>query len=327
MYKKLMLSVLLSFAMFGAFTVVKADASDISLTLCDDSYKDFMLDSWEEKDFCFTLKNKSSEEYVVTYGFTESIINNIWRQLCNGWVSADNSFSAIFTKPEPKDIEIGSGESKTITERIRVPVGMTGTVYGCVSYTVKGSAHQTKWSIFEVLISRTLPLKIFIGKMTDIKNDIRLIANRGGSFTTNNKIKANMDQEDNLNVSFIVENKWNVEQEVIITGKIYNILWFEKEFTTPTKTVAVNGTWEFTANVGILPFYKGFFSVKLNIVSKPSFAFDAKWLDESIVKWQTQKDSGNIYIFSWASIIALIVLVFIIIKILPFRFKKKPTVV
>ena len=322
-----MLSVLLSFAVFGAFTVVKADASDISLTLCDDSYKDFMLDSGEEKDFCFTLKNKSSEEYIITYGFTESIINNIWRQLCNGWVSADNSFSAIFAKPEPKDIEIGSGESKTITEKIRIPVGMTGTVYGCVSYTVKGSAHQTKWSIFEVLISRTLPLKIFIGKMADIKNDVKLIANRGGVFTTNNKIKANMDSEDNLNISFMVENKWNVEQSVVITGKVYNILWFEKEFTVPAKTVSVNGTGEFIANVGILPFYKWFFSVKINMESTPSFAFNTDGLDEEITKWTLHKDSGNIYIYSWTSIIILILLVVIIIRILPLRSKKKPATV
>lgn len=305
-------------------TVVKADASDISLTLCEWSDKEFMIDAGEEKEYCFSLNNKSSEDYIVSYGFTESIINNIGRQLCNGGISADNSFAVIFKNPAPKDITLLSWETKIIKEKLMIPVGMTGTIYGCVSYNVKGSAHQTKGSIFEVLISRTLPVKIFVGKMADIKSDVTLLTNKGSLFTTNNKIKAILNEEE-LQLSFLVQNNGNIEQSVIITWKIYNMLWFEKEFSALAKKIGVGESSEIIANVGILPFYKWFFSVKVNVEHTPSFAFNTSALDEETLKAWQQSDTGKIYIFSWISIVVVIVLILLILKLLPFKIFGKKT--
>lgn len=56
MYKKLV--ALMTIAMSLSFlNFVKADASDVYLTLCSDSQKEFMLDSGQGKDYCFRLHN------------------------------------------------------------------------------------------------------------------------------------------------------------------------------------------------------------------------------------------------------------------------------
>lgn len=322
MYKKLV--VLMTIPMLLSFVnFVKADASDVSLTLCSDSQKEFMLDSGEGKEYCFRLNNGSDREYKIIYGFTESIINDIGKQLCNGAPSSGNYFARMFTHPEPKEVIIKWWESKEINEKIMVPVGMTWTVYGCISYTVNEPVQQSKWSIFAVVISRILPIKIFIGKMADIVNDIQLVRNKWGVFTTNNKIKAKVDENGKLVVSFLVENKGNIEQDVAITGSVYNIFWFEKEFTATAKKVGAGETSEFTANIGIIPFYRWFFTIQYTMQNTPSFGFNSVNLDEKYTKGGYTADKGNIYIFSWITLIIIIVVLLFIYKFLSMSFKSK----
>jgi hypothetical protein len=46
----------------------------------------------------------------------------------------------------------------------------------------------------------------------------------GGVFSTNKKVSAEVDTENNMKVRFVFENNGNVSQRITITGKIYNAL-------------------------------------------------------------------------------------------------------
>lgn len=311
-----------------AFNFVHADASSVYLTFCEWTQDKFIVDVWEQKDLCFELTNWSEEKYNIKYWFTDAHVDEQNTQIC--WVnpSTDNYFAKLFKDPSIKSLPIDAWKTETIKERVIIPIGVTWTMYGCLYYTVEGSATQVEWSMVGVQIARYLPIKIFVGKMTDIKNQIQMVDIDSDAYTTNKKVGVSIDEEGSMNLSFLIENQWNVEQDIEITGKVYNAFGFEKAFTTSPIKVAVGEKGEIKANVGIVPFYKWFFSVKFTVKNTPSFIFDASMIDEKYTKSGSISEKSSIFIFSWVSVLILILGIRIIIKLLPFKIfgKKSPQI-
>lgn len=302
--------------------IVKADVSNVNLTLCEDTEKEYMLDVGEEKELCFDLKNKWEEDYIITYWFTEAIIDPDGLYLCSGKPSSWTTFAKTLKNPELKDITLKWGETKQIKETQIVPVWMTGNIYWCLSYTIKGGWYHTEWQMFTVIIARTLPLKVFIGKAGDIINNIEMLPIKWGVFSTDNKIKALVDKENKLVLSFLVQNNGNIEQDITITGTIYNMLWFEKSFSVSRK-IGAKSSWELMTNVWFLPSYKGFFTINYSVENTPSFQFDVSNVDKSIMKKWYIENKAKIYIFSRITLIIIVLIIVLFIKL----FSKRKTVI
>lgn len=93
-----------------------------------------------------------------------------------------------------------------------------------------------------------------------------------------------MDQNNNLKIDFLVKNQGNISQNVTITGRIYNILGFEKTFSVTINNLSPTAQQGGSADIGIIPFYKGPFTVNYTVQFTPKFEFDATTLSDDVKK-------------------------------------------
>ncbi|MEI6774869.1 MAG: hypothetical protein WCL18_09175 [bacterium] len=78
--------------------------------------------------------------------------------------------------------------------------------------------------MFNLVVNKVFPISLFVGSSADINNNLILLKNSGGSYTTNTLVKANIDNANNLKLSFLVKNNGNIGQQIQITGKVNNVL-------------------------------------------------------------------------------------------------------
>lgn len=321
MYKKLSVSLLLVW-MILCIPLAKADVQDVSFRFCDDTEnKDFMagkktimVTPGEAKEICIDFNTNSETPRKILYGFTMAH-QSAGLTVCDSDKWPDNDFSKYFTTTEERSFIIQKDQPKTIKENILLPLGMSGIQYWCLAFSLSAPEGTGIGGMFNLIINKVFPLALFVWNSTDIKNDLVLLKNTWGEYTTNTEVKANMDEENNLKLNFLVKNQWNIGQNVIITGKIQNILGFEKTFSVESNNILPGAQQEVSADVGIVPFYKGFFSVKFNVQHTPKFDFDTSNLDENMKKWWTITGSAQIYIFSWITLAIIVFLIAIIAKL------------
>lgn len=138
--------------------------------------------------------------------------------------------------------------------------------------------------MFNLIVNKVFPISFFVGKSADIKSSVTLIENEGGEYTTNKAVKATTDEKNNLILGFKVKNEGNVSQDVIISGRVYNMFGFEKSFSMNIARVAPGTEKDLEGNVGIIPAYKGLFNVEYMMQNTPKFEFDTTNLSEDAKK-------------------------------------------
>ena len=326
---------MLVLTMMIGIPIAKADIQDVNFRFCDDTEgkdfmngkKNFMLTPGEPMDLCIIFWSNFDKPIQIVYGFTEGLIDKIsGLQVCRSDKSDSNGFSKYMISKEPRTFILQKGENKTVHETVTLPLGMSGIQYGCLAYslaTAEGNTQATDmWGIFQLIVNKVFPISLFAGKSADIKNAVTLLETAGGAYTTNRSVKVTMDQNSNLILGFKVKNEGNVSQDITLSGRIYNMFGFEKSFSTATSKVAPWGEKDLEANIGIIPAYKGFFSVEYMMQNTPKFEFDTSNITEEAKKWGIVTGSAKVYLFSWISIGILVVLLAIILKLVRPRRKK-----
>ncbi|MCF7834754.1 hypothetical protein K9M48_01725 [Candidatus Gracilibacteria bacterium] len=257
----------------------------------------------------------------VTYGFSKGLLNENQVQICDQDMGDNNEFSKLFKNSNGnRTFTLDSGKPITIKEKINIPLGMEGMIYGCLAY--KATAVGPKaGGVFDIVIRKAVHLNLFIGGDYEIRSSIALLKNKSDIFSSNNKIKAEVIDNE-LILSLIAENNSNIAQKISMNGKIYNALGFQQKFEIPEKKLIPNSSEEFTVNVGILPFYKGPFNVSIDIQGIPSFDFDTSNIDPSLKEPITIQESGKIFIFTRIWILIAILIILILVLILRPLFRK-----
>lgn len=326
MYKKLSLW-LLVVGMVVSMPFAKADVQDISFDFCDAPRglawsRNFIITPGEETEICIIFSTNAEAERNIVYGFTAWRLTQSGTPMCESDKGPDNAFSKFIPIKTERSFVISKDKPVTVKEKVIVPLGMSWIQYGCLAYSV---ASKT-WSggMFNIIVNKTFPISLFIGQWGDIKNEVVLVNTTWGVYTTNKKVKATIQENDRLQLDLLVKNQGNISQNVEITGTIHNILWFEKSFSASIGKLAPGAEKWITADVGIIPFYKGPFTVSYTVTNSPNFDFDIAGLDESIKKWKTLTWSAQIYIFSWISVIIILLVIAIILKL--FRPRKRQVV-
>lgn len=334
MYKKVSLWLLVVWAML-AIPFARADVQDVDFRFCDDTggttflewKKNFIVSPGQEAEICMNFSTTSETPRKVTYGFSKWLLDPSGIQICDSDKWPSNDFSKYIINTEERSFIIQKDQPKTIKEKVMLPIGMSGIQYGCIAYSL--SAFEWSWlgGMFNLVINKVFPISLFVGNAADIKNDLVLLKNSWGAYTTNNQIKATMDAENNLTLNFLVKNQGNIGQNVEITGKIYNMLGFEKTFAVTLNNVAPSTQQDATTNIGIVPFYKWFFTVKYTVKYTPKFEFDASSLSDDVKKGGTIVWSAQIYMFSWITLAIILIALAIIIKLFWPKKKAAPVVV
>lgn len=306
------------------------DLNNVVVRFCDKLWdiifkKTIYIETWTDAKVRFCIYNNWTKKVPITYGFTTATYNSVGNRVCRSRTDITNNDFILIPETENRTVYIDALGSKIIEEDIVVPPGMTWLQMGCLTAEVWGNANgieELSW-MFSLSIRKAFDLDVVIGGMADIENSIKVLNTTWWVYSTNKKVKTQVDEENNLTLWFLIENNWNVAQNIVITGKIYNALWFEKEFVLNNKTILPKATNSLVVNVGILPSYKWFFSVKFAIQNTPQLDFNLT--DQKLTQPWYITEKAKIFVFSWISVIVAIILLLLLYKLVAPRRVKKIT--
>lgn len=294
------------------------DLKDIVVRFCDKIgdltfKKTIYAEPWKENKVSFCIYNNSAKKIPVTYGFNSAAFNWVWTRVCQENTDTEKHELVLIPKTTDRTIFLKPGEAKMIEEGIVIPPWMnTWIQMWCLTAEIWwGASGINMWSMFFLKVRKAFDLDIILWWVAAIENNIKILNTTWWAYSTNKQVKAEVDDENNLKLSFLIANNGNIGQNIIITGKVYNALGFEKEFVANSQTIVPNATNEITADVWLLPSYKWLLSVKYHVQNDPQFTFE---VDQNLKKSWYISGTAKIFIFSRIRVIALIVLLFIVYK-------------
>ena len=327
MYRKIIiLGIIFTWFFFGISinnsyaqqTFSEDDFSAISLSakLCDDitwwtNENIISIEPGKEKELCLTASNGWSKTMKIVYGFSKWTTSQAWDAVCDGDMSTWNTFSILLPWTHERSIILTPNTNQIIKEKIVIPPGITWPQIWCLAY--KWWAQYDLWWMFSLVVRKIENLIIVVWWETNVNKTIKTLDTVWGVFSTNKKIKIQVDKDNNGSLSVIIKNEWNISQNITITWKIYNALGFQKDFIMDKKQINPGIESEFKTDIGILPSYKWFFTVKLNVKGDPIFLFPVS--NEKSKEPIYISEQGKIFVFAWMRIIILIVALFIIFKL------------
>lgn len=302
---------------YGAETYTEEDMNSIAIKFCNDGINNLKnsdtiyVEPWQEQPLCLYVANASTKKMVFEYGFTLWKTTEEGIPMCEGKEDNGNSFSMLIPKTQERVVTIKPLTRETIEEKIVVPPGMSGLQLWCLIFKlVEPENEDLVWGMFKLVVRKSRNINIMIWGESTVSSKIQLLNNSGWVFSTDKKIKAEVDTDNSLKIKFLVANEGNISQKITITGKIYNILGFQKDFMIEAKQLDPGKTNEFVADAGILPIYKWLFNVKYNIQNIPQFAFAVA--DENLkAPWYIEGIS-KVFVFSWI----LVIIAWLVLRIL-----------
>jgi hypothetical protein len=212
-------------------------------------------------------------------------------------------------------------EKKMIENDIIIPPGVKNWLQmGCLRIEIAWSKTIDMGGMFFLKVSKAFDLDLVIWWTTAIKSSIKLLNTTGWIYSTDKKIRAQVDKDKNLNLWFLIENNGNITQNVSITGKIYNDFGFEKEFVITGQNVWPQIIKVLDTNIWLFPSYKWLFYIKYIVTNDPQFNFDVS--DQKFKEKWYMTGRANIFMFSWIFVIVIILVVLFIYRIIvPRRIK------
>lgn len=305
---------------FAQETYTQEDLDQVVIRFCDkvgdlDLQKTIYIGTWETGKLRFCVYNQSAKEIPVKYTFTTAAYNSVGNRTCG------NDELVLIPKQDSRTISLPPFQMIMINEEIVVPPGMKWYQMGCLTAEVGVNEAIDLWGMFFLTMRKAFDFDIMIGGMADVQSKITILPTTGGIFSTNKQIKAQIDEENHLHLSFLVQNEGNVIQNMIVTGKVYNSLWFEKEFSIDPTSIQPKTIGEMTTDVWLLPSYKWLFSVKFTIQNQPQFMFEIE--DEKMKQIWSITQEATLFAFSWIIVAILLAALLLLYKI--FAPKRKKT--
>ena len=304
----------------------EADMRAVTVRFCSDTWLSthdavYTIEPGKESSIRLCVYNAWAKEISFDYGFSES---GIWNgRYCQADNGTGNKFSVLIPSTKPRKVTIGPMTGQIIEEKIVIPPGMSGLQLGCLGYNLWVPENKLVWWMFALKIRKVGYMDIMIWWESTVKSSIKILDTTWGIFSTNKKVKAEIDSKNRLKLSFIVENLWNITQDITITGTINNMLAFEKEFTI-SKTIAPGTKSDLSADAGMLPVYKWLYNISFNVQNNPQFMFPIT--NEKLKQPWYISGTASIFIFSRIRIVALIVILLILYRLFVPRRAKTATV-
>lgn len=310
--------------MFTSFSFAQEGIKDISLKFCNDGTGSLtntytiMLEPWQQQEFCLYVENKSTGDVIVKYSFPKASFSKWGNQICD----TSNDFARFLIDNPIRELVISGNTSLTIKEVFNPPLGSMGMYYGCLAYQLQKPEVKEMGGMFDLIIRKAINLNLFVGSEDSISNTIQLIPVTWSLYSSNKNIWANINEDGDLIVNFTVKNNGNLTQNVSLSGKLYNPLGFERPFDVTSKKLLPGDDYQISVNLGIVPFYKWLFSVRVSLLGEPLFEFDASGIDDKYKQSITIKETWSLFIFSWVYVILALIILGLIIKIIVPKKKK-----
>lgn len=305
----------------------EADMNAVSMWFCNEWVDNLKMvediiavDPGKEKSLCLYIANNWDKKMIFEYWFTEWGTTPEWTHMCTTEASNDNKFAMLIPYTKERKVTIEAQSSQTVQENIIIPPGMSGLQLGCLVFNLMVPENTNMWGMFSMKVRKSRNLDILIWWESMVKSHITFLAMTWWSFSTNKKIFAEVDDTNNMKLSFQIKNDGNVSQNVSISWKIYNALWFQKDFVA-NNMISPWITTKIDVDVGILPVYKWLFNIKMNVKNDPKFLFEV--LSEKLKQPWYSIETWSIFVFSRIRVIICVLILVYIIKKIFFSRKKK----
>lgn len=151
---------------------VMEDMYKIAIHYCNDeiqgnktnSYLTIQMRPGESKRLCITVLNGSTNHQDLTLWFTESVINEIGKQLCQGDLADRKNDFHKYIDLKKEDLSLSaSGWYYTQIATIRLPKSVsTGDMYGCLGFFLSGAYFKGPNDVLWVRLTRNFPMKIVV---------------------------------------------------------------------------------------------------------------------------------------------------------------------
>lgn len=314
--------IIVSFFALAIFSVGFSSAQNVEeifVKFCNDwlsnlnSRATLSLNPGEQKDICIYAENHSDKPAKISYSFPSGKLTDWGTQTCEIWTG----FEKFLTEKNERVIMLSGRSQQTIKEKVMVPLGMSGMIYGCLAYNVELPEDSTKQTgMFKIVVRKVDFLNLFIGGDSVIKNSVSFLPLTGGVFVTNAKIKAVVWTDNTVTLSFLVKNNGNVSQNVFLSGMMYNFLGFQKPFTsgdTPKK-VMPGDTVQFDIEAGMIPSYKWLYDLRVSLAATPFFDFVPSGLDPKLLASTSLVETAKFFVFSWMWVIVVLLVLGLLVK-------------
>lgn len=147
------------------------DINHVGMKFCNDGLESdkltnqlhMQLQPGQRQEICAIFYSRFTDKTVkIAFWFTE------WTKRSDGMITCkentnDNAFShMIQTDPKNFSFDLSTGEQSLKTIKMAIPTTATGTIYGCLSYTLPAGYTKNTGDIFGVEIRKVGPIEINI---------------------------------------------------------------------------------------------------------------------------------------------------------------------
>ncbi|MFA5747893.1 MAG: hypothetical protein WC872_02145 [Candidatus Absconditabacterales bacterium] len=303
----------------------KASLGDVTLMFCNDNQitKDlsFMTDGGKNTPLCMQFQNKSEEDLAVTVGFVDGVLTNdsYKSKACKN--EGEGTMFGKYVNLEQKTFIVKAKSTETKNANVKFPGGFSGVVHGCITYYIAdapvGNLNVGKNAMFNILVRKAKFVDALVGANFNRGISLKDFPSKG--ISTNPKINLSFEKSD-LILKLNVVNSGSIDEKVSISGTISNIFGYKKDFNFDSTPLYADSIIQLIKNIGGMPYYKGLFTLKLNLISLVNLDFNTANFPEQIKNPITISESVKIFIFPWIIVGAIIGLV-ILILLLVYLFK------
>jgi len=300
----------------NAAEVWQADLVDVYFWFCNNWADDLTeslnaaVDLWNPFRVCLMLYNTDKEHDAY---LDVSFVNG-WKNEAGYNVCGLTSLNDFITSWELWNITIPADNYLIKEFEVTFPIGYDWEQHTCIGISSVDQNPQEVWWL-KILARRAYYASFFVWWWDWLKN-----------LLTTSNVETKLDENENLILSFNVNNEWNMENSYEIEWTMKWLFNFQKDFLAVSGRVIPWGSQYIEIPLGSLPSYGWLFNINFTIKWTPYFAYDisnAK-IDPSLLAPKTFEFSTSYFKMPW--LIFGIAIVFLILIILMFRRPKQKVV-
>lgn len=274
---------------------------------------DLTVKAGENAPICIVFTNPTSKDITINVDFLDAIItqDQFKNRACNAPDKPKQNFGNFVTSYN-KNLTITWNSSIQKIYTIKPSPWASWILHGCIAYNRVETNEETGGSMLNVIVRKVKFIDIFVWA-TKVQSQIILWS---AKIIKNGKT---------TNIKIWLKNIWNISQKATISWTISNIFWFKQILKFDKNTIDILSNEEVNIQTNnedmILPAYKWFFTVDMEITNAPIFDFNIT--NANIPKEIVLGGKFNISKIIFIPNIYLIWIGILLLLLILFRIKKK----
>ena len=260
---------------------------------------------------CFIWENYADIDLTIEASLVSTTQSDLWNDVC--WL--DNDFQDFLTSGELWIITIPADNYVIKEFDITFPLWYEWEQKWCLVYNMVKENDDEWWVWLKVVMRKWLPMNFFVWAIDGIKNEFTI-----------NDLTTNFDDNNDLIMSFWVENIWNMENTFNIEWTVKWLFWYNKNFEATDGQLAPGKSQFVEINLGSLPSYGWKYNIDFTINGTPYFSYDISNANVDPARLEPKSWTFGTTYFKMPWLILAVVVIFILLLIVLFKKPKQKVV-